>query len=114
MIALMGLTSYSTSQANPDGVSLAGRFLPPANHSSLISTAASPATTFEMQGQAASFMASLGTFVQVSNSDLMQQVIPVQVTAERNVSATSSAKVSAKKSRVDKKSKLQHLGRKNQ
>jgi len=52
--------------------------------------------------------------VQVSNSDLMQQVIPVQVTAERNVSATSSAKVSAKKSRVDKKSKLLQLGRKNQ
>jgi len=71
---LMGLGSYSTSQANPDGLRAVARFLPPAMHGSLIYPPFSPAATAEMQGQMASFIASLGTFVQVGTPDLLVPV----------------------------------------
>ncbi len=74
MIAAMGLTPYSTTQANPEGLDVVGRFPPPASHGSLLSPASSPAATAEMQKQLASFIASLGTLVLVENSATMVQV----------------------------------------
>jgi len=82
MIQVMGLTSYSTTQVNPDGLTIAGRFVPPASHGSLLSPATSPAATAEMQGEMASFIASLGTFVQVNNQSALKPVAQAQVQGE--------------------------------
>jgi pimeloyl-ACP methyl ester carboxylesterase len=78
-IALMGLTSFSSTIANPAGLSVVSRFLPPAVHSSLLDISIAPSSTLEMQGQMASFIASYGTFVQVNNPSVM---VPVAVPAE--------------------------------
>jgi hypothetical protein len=76
MIRVMGLTSYSTSQANPDGLKAVARFVPPATHGSWLSPAlGSPAATFEMQSQMASFIASFGTFINVTDETTMVQVL---------------------------------------
>ncbi|MDH3903130.1 MAG: hypothetical protein OES90_07895, partial [Xanthomonadales bacterium] len=69
----LGLASYSTTQANPDGVNGVARFLQPADHSSLFRPT-NPAVTAEMQGQMASFIGSNGTMVVVGNSDLLVPV----------------------------------------
>lgn len=74
MIATMGLTSYSTTMQNPAGIDAAGRFLPPADHGSLLSPAASPAATAEMQKQMASFLLSDGTAIVVENASTMMPV----------------------------------------
>lgn len=79
---VMGLASYSSTQANPDGVKGVARFLQPAPHSSLLLPTI-PSVTIEMQGQMGSFIASGGTFVQVSNPELLVPVsVPVAVPAE--------------------------------
>ena len=75
MMAVMGLKAYSTSQADPGGLTLGARFVPPASHGSLLDPTSSPAATFEMQGQMASFIASFGTFVNVTNETTMVQVL---------------------------------------
>jgi hypothetical protein len=82
---LMGLLSYSSSQANPAGLRAVARFLAPANHSSLLDPAAAPASTAEMQGQMASFIASLGTYVQVSNPGVLVPVAQEAIAAESEV-----------------------------
>jgi hypothetical protein len=87
---LLGLSSYSTSQANPDGVRAVARFLPPAEHGSLISPTAAPAVTAEMQRQMVSFIASGGTFVSVGNADLLVPVVPVELAPGQDVSASIS------------------------
>jgi len=74
MIRAMGLTPYSTTQINPAGLEAVARFVPPADHSSLLRPNASPAATAEMQKQMASFMASMGTAVLVEDSSTMVQV----------------------------------------
>jgi hypothetical protein len=71
MMAAMGLKSYSTTQMNPDGVQIAGRFLPPAFHGSLLSPATSPSATIEMQTQLASYLASRGQAVVVVDESTM-------------------------------------------
>lgn len=71
LIKTMGLAAYSSSRSGAGDLSLAGRFVPPAAHSSLLSPAASPAATAEMQAQMASFIASKGTSVVVSNAATM-------------------------------------------
>lgn len=71
MIRIMGLEAYSTTRSSPDGLSLVGRFVPPASHGSLLSPATSPAATAEMQAQMASFVASKGTTVVVGNDTTM-------------------------------------------
>ena len=73
---VIGLTSYSSTQADPDGLLGVARFLP-APHSSLFRPI-EPAVTAEMQGQMASFIASFGTFVEVGNPDLLLPVAPVE------------------------------------
>jgi len=74
MIRAMGLSSYSSTQSNPGGLDLAGRFVPPASHGSLLSPASSPAATAEMQKQMASFIATLGTTVVVEDASTMVPV----------------------------------------
>ncbi len=71
LIRSMGLEAYSSSRSGAGHLSLAGRFVPPASHSSLLSPAASPAATAEMQAQLASFIASKGTSVVVNNAATM-------------------------------------------
>ena len=68
MIRVMGLTAYSSTQHNPAGLGLVGRFVPPASHASLLSPATSPAATEEMQKQMAAFIATKGTTVVAVNS----------------------------------------------
>ena len=80
MIAVMGLKSYSSTQTDPKGVDLAGRFPPPASHGSLIDPSTSPAATVEMQKQMASFLLSKGTAVVVEDAATM-----VPVSAEGKV-----------------------------
>ncbi len=112
-IALMGLKSFSTSQANPEGLRAVSRFLPPAVHSSLISTSASPASTFEMQGQAASFAASLGTFVQVGNPAVLQTVMQIELAPGKTVSAEVGGKSGDGKKRTRPASRVERLGEQN-
>ena len=71
MIRAMGLKSYSSTQMDPDGLDLAGRFVPPASHGSFLSPATSPAATAEMQKQFASFIVSRGTAVVVEDAATM-------------------------------------------
>jgi hypothetical protein len=70
---VMGLSSYSTTQMNPDGLLGIARFLQPADHESLFRPIY-PAVTAEMQGQMASFFASGGTAVQVGDPSLLLPV----------------------------------------
>jgi hypothetical protein len=57
MIRAGRLAAYSSTRMDPEGIDGTGRFVPPATHSSLLSPAASPAATMEMQKQMASFVA---------------------------------------------------------
>jgi hypothetical protein len=72
MITAMGLKAYSSTQTNPSGVDLAGRFVSPASHASLLDPSTSPAATVEMQKQLASFLATRGTTVVVEDATTMQ------------------------------------------
>jgi len=73
---IMGLNGYSSTQADPEGLSGVARFVQPADHESLFRLDF-PAVTAEMQGQMASFIVSGGTFVNVGNPDLLVP-IPAQ------------------------------------
>jgi hypothetical protein len=70
---IMGLNSYSSTQADPEGLSGVARFVQPTDHESLFRPDF-PAVTAEMQGQMASFIVSGGTFVNVGNPDLLVPV----------------------------------------
>ena len=96
MIAVMGLKSYSTTQVDPDGLRVAARFVPPAQHASLLSPTASLAATVEMQTQMASFIASFGTFVNVSNESVL---VPVLNIANMNLEQPVSSPGTGKKGR---------------
>ena len=74
MIRAMGLTAYSSTQSDPAGLDLAGRFVPPASHGSFATPATSPEATAEMQQQFASFIATRGTTVVVTNESTMVTV----------------------------------------
>lgn len=71
LIAAMGLTSYSEPAFNPEGLDAAVRFTA-GDHGSLLSPAASPAATAEMQGQMAAFHATGGTTLNITNTDVIQ------------------------------------------
>lgn len=71
LIAAMGLTSYSDSAFNPEGLDAAVRFTA-GDHGSLLSPAASAASTVEMQSQLAAFQATGGTTLNVTNTDVVQ------------------------------------------
>ncbi len=71
LIAVMGLDAITGTTQDPMGIRGAVRLLQ-GDHGSLLSPAASPAVTAEMQGQAASMVASGGAAVQIGNPDLIQ------------------------------------------
>lgn len=76
MIRSANLTPYSATRMDPNGLDSAGRFVPPASHSSLLSPSASPAATAEMQKQMASFVVSRGRAVVVEDASTMVPVAP--------------------------------------
>ncbi len=92
LISAMDLTSYSSTQQAPAGVKLAGRFVPPAEHASLLDPTASPATTVEMQKQFASFIATLGTTVVVNDALTMVPEVPVVTQSVSDLSEKSKSK----------------------
>jgi len=98
---VLGLNGFSSTQANPSGVRGVARFLPPAQHESLLSPAASLAATAEMQGQMVSFIASGGQLVNVGNPDLLLPVIPVELESAENVSVRISGKAGKSRSPVN-------------
>lgn len=71
LIAAMGLTSYSESAFNPDGIDGAVRFTA-GEHGSILSPASSPEATAEMQQQMAAFHLSGGTAVNVADDSVVQ------------------------------------------
>ena len=75
MIAVMGLTSYSSTQSNPDGLDVVGRFVPPAHHGSFATPSGAPDAFAEMQSQLASFLATRGTTVVVNNASTMVPIV---------------------------------------
>lgn len=81
MILSAGLTPYSSTLQDAAGLTAAGRFPPPASHSSLLSPAASPAATAEMQKQMVSFAVSRGTAVVVEDASVMVPV-PAEATEQ--------------------------------
>lgn len=92
LIAVMGLTDYSTSQQSADGLRAAGRFVPPASHGSLLSPAAgSPAAFAEMQRQMASFIASHGGQILVTDPATMVTIIEPEVTSSSNLQENNSS-----------------------
>lgn len=92
MIRIGALSAYNTTQANPEGLRSAARFLPPASHGSLLSPASSPQATVEMQGQMASFLASGGTFINVGDPSLMVEVIEPETAPVRDLREDTSGK----------------------
>jgi len=92
LISAMDLTSYSSTQQAPAGVKLAGRFVPPAEHASLLDPTASPATTVEMQKQFASFIATLGTTVVVNDASTMVPEVPVVTQSVSDLNEKSKSK----------------------
>jgi dienelactone hydrolase len=72
LIAALGLPAITRTTTNAAGVRGAVRFVQ-GDHGSLFSPTASLPTTVEMQGQMASFTATGGTTVQVTNSAVVRQ-----------------------------------------
>ncbi|GAB4186194.1 MAG: lipase [Wenzhouxiangellaceae bacterium] len=72
LIRIMGLDIITSTTQDPMGIRGAVRFLPPANHGSLLDPTASPAATVEMQGQMVSLVLSGGAVVQVNNQSVIQ------------------------------------------
>ncbi|GIX32186.1 MAG: lipase [Lysobacterales bacterium] len=71
LIAALGLSTITQTTSAADGIRGAVRFIA-GDHGSLLSPAASPAATAEMQGQMASMIVSGGTAVQVSNATVIR------------------------------------------
>jgi hypothetical protein len=71
LIRVMGLTPITATTQDPNGIRGVVRFIE-GDHGSLLSPAASPAATTEMQRQMASFMASGGTAVQVTDTSVIR------------------------------------------
>jgi len=72
IISALGLTRISTTTQSATGIHNSVQFVSGV-HSSLLDPSASPQTTVEMQTQAASFFATNGTAVQITNSAVVKQ-----------------------------------------
>lgn len=92
LIKIMGLQAYSSTQQSADGLRAAGRFVPPATHGSWLSPADSPAATVEMQKQAASFIASFGGAVVVTDESTMVPVMTMGAQETANLTEKKSSK----------------------
>jgi len=71
MIRIMGLDTITATTQSAAGIRGATRF-GVGSHGSLLDPTASPATTAEMQGQAASMIATGGTTVVVNDASVIQ------------------------------------------
>jgi len=71
MIRVMGLAPITQTTQDPAGILGATRFIQ-GSHGSLLDPSASPATTAEMQGQAASLLSTGGTTVVVNDPSVIQ------------------------------------------
>lgn len=71
LIATMGLTKIASTTLDQNGIRGFVRFTA-GDHGTLLSPAASPAATFEMQGQMASMLVSGGTSVLVSDTSVIE------------------------------------------
>ena len=71
LIRVMGLDAITETTTDPMGIRGAVRMLV-GGHGSLLDPSASPAATAEMQGQAASMVASGGTTVVIGDPSLIQ------------------------------------------
>lgn len=71
MIRIMGLAPITATTQDPAGIRGATRFLQ-GSHGSLLDPTANPSVTAEMQGQAASMIASGGTTVVVNNDSVIR------------------------------------------
>ncbi len=71
LIAVMGLDTITQTTQDPMGLRAAVRILN-AGHGSLLDPSVNPAATFEMQGQAASMVASGGTTVIINDPSVIQ------------------------------------------
>jgi hypothetical protein len=72
LIRAMGLDIITGSVSDPGGLKVAVRFLPPAEHGSLLDPTASAAATAEMRAQIRSFITSDGTSITVTNPAVIQ------------------------------------------
>ncbi len=97
MIAVMGLTPYSSTQSDPAGLDLVGRFVPPAHHGSFATPEGAPEATAEMQGQLASFIATRGTTVVVTNPATMASAVSIERQAVPDLSEKNGSKKSKNK-----------------
>ncbi len=93
LMAVMGLTGYSRSQQNPDGLRAAGRFVSPATHGSLLDSTTSPAAFAEMQRQMATFIASHGGQIMVSDPSTMVPIIDPEAATSNNLRENTRSKV---------------------
>ncbi len=85
---LMGLQPYGDTTSDQNGLRGVATFLPPAFHESLFRPVSddppfevAPEVTKEMQGQAASFLSTGGTFVLVGDPNLLVQQVAREVLA---------------------------------
>ena len=100
LIAVMGLSAYSSTQQSADGLRSAGRFLPPADHGSWLDPSASLAATVEMQKQVISFIGSFGGAVVVTDESTMVPVMmQVQSAPIANLTEKKSSKSAKQKNR---------------
>jgi len=96
---IMGLNGYSSTQADPEGLSGVARFVQPADHESLFRHDF-PAVTAEMQGQMASFIVSGGAFVNVGNPDLLVPIPAQPAQPSKAVTTKSEGKPAKGKNRA--------------
>jgi pimeloyl-ACP methyl ester carboxylesterase len=96
---IMGLNGYSTTQADPEGLSGVARFVQPADHESLFRPDF-PQVTAEMQGEMASFIVSGGTFVNVGNPDLLVPIPAQPAESDKTVTTKSEGKPAKGKNRA--------------
>jgi len=111
MISAMGLTSYSSTQMNPAGLDLVGRFLPPAHHGSFATPQGAPEAFAEMQKQMASFIATRGTTVVVENAATMVPVIQAGTQAAPDLQEKSDSKAAKGRKAVKRPGKLKPVSR---
>jgi hypothetical protein len=95
----MGLQGYSSTQADPEGLTGVARFVQPADHESLF-VPIYPEVTAEMQGQMASFIVSGGTFVNVGNPDLLVPVAQLEYRLARDLTVKNGEKAGDGKKRI--------------
>ena len=92
LIRVMGLEAYSSTQQSPAGLRAAGRFVPPASHSSWLLPSDSPAAFFEMQSQAATFIGSFGGAVVVTDESTMVTVMEMDTQSAGELTERNSSR----------------------